>query len=147
MTPTPKHKILGLHGFAQVLHPHFPKIFAPLTLKTGQTFAKKAGALRKALDKQGIEIIFPTARHKILAADASIPTEREKLLEAEKLDSEWQYWGWAFADEEKQEMRGLDTSIQFITKILEEQVLTSPPNDHNLLPFFGLRFVCGDGLY
>ena len=87
-------------------------------------FSKKAGALRKSLEKKGVEILFPTAPHKIHPADASTPEERAKLSEAQTSpsDEDWQYWGWAFADEELKEMRGLDKSVEFIGKILEEQV-------------------------
>jgi Serine hydrolase (FSH1) len=115
---TTRHKVLALHGYTQV----FTTISLLLTYQNGATFAKKAGALRKSLEKLGIELIFPTAPHKVLAANASSLSEREKLQEAESRNEEYLYWGWAFADEDKEEMRGLDKSIAFIAKILEEQV-------------------------
>lgn len=83
--------------------------------------------MRKSLDKLGYDLVFPTAPHKILAADASNPTEQEKLHQVESSDDEeYLYWGWAFADDEKQEMRGLDKSVVHLTKILQEQVTTQP---------------------
>ena len=56
----------------------------------------------------------------------STPEERAKVLEAQASDNEWQYWGWAFADDELKEMRGLDKSVEFIGKIMEAQVAPPP---------------------
>ena len=104
------------------LHKYY-LLCSPVNIETGPTFAKKTGALRKSLNKLGIDLVFPTAPHKIQPADASSLGEREKLLEAQATDGEWQYWGWAFADDETKDMRGLKKSVEFIGNILETQVL------------------------
>jgi hypothetical protein len=41
-------------------------------------------------------------------------------------EGDWQYWAWGFADEEKRVMRGIDESVEFIGKIMREQVLPPP---------------------
>jgi Serine hydrolase (FSH1) len=93
--------------------------------QTGATFSKKAGALRKAFDRIGIDLLFPTAPHKILPADAPNPNEREKLDAALQTgERDWKYWAWGFADEEKRVMRGIDESVEFIGKIMREEVRT-----------------------
>jgi len=88
-------------------------------------FSQKAAALRKALEKIGVDITFIKAPHKVTPAEASAPTEQEKLLEAERNGQEWQYWGWAFADDEKKEMRSLDISMEYIKQVMEQQVYTT----------------------
>jgi Serine hydrolase (FSH1) len=74
------------------------------------------------LDKLGFDVVFPTAPHKITAADVTT-IEREKFLAAAEVEEDWQFWGWAFANEEKQEMVGLDKSLEFIGNIIETQVI------------------------
>jgi len=78
--------------------------------------------LRKDLTKKGYEFICPTAPIKTLPVNASSPTEREKLEEAERSEEEYPYWGWCTMDEDKEEMRGLEKSVEFLRNILETQV-------------------------
>jgi predicted esterase len=80
---------------------------------------KRAAALRKDLAKKGYELICPTGPIKTLPADASSPTERDKLEAAN--DEDYPYWGWCTMDEEKEVMRGLDQSVAFLKTILETQ--------------------------
>ena len=67
-------------------------------------------------------MICPTAPIRTLPVDASSPTEREKSEEAATNDEAYPYWCWCTMDEEKQEMRGLDQSVEFVRKILETEV-------------------------
>src|SRR6202011_4972333 len=105
-----KYKILGLHGYVQ----------------SGPILSRKAGALRKELEKLDIELVCPTGPHKTLAADVSDPDERAKLHEAEINAGGWDYYCWYEADEDKKEMRGMDVSVAAIRKVMEEQVFTPP---------------------
>jgi hypothetical protein len=100
---------------------HTSNAYCQLT-QSGAVLAKKAGALRKSLEKLGVELVCPTAPHRIVAADVSDPSERAKLVEAESQDGGWEYWGWSVLDEDKREMRGLDVSVAEIGKLMEEQV-------------------------
>ena len=65
---------------------------------------------------------FPTAPREIRPADVSDPSERMKLQEAEEEGGEWQNFGWCVREEEG--MTGLEKSVEFIGKIMEEEVLT-----------------------
>ena len=85
-------------------------------------FSTKCGALRKALRQVGVEIVFPTAPHQVKPEGASYPSEHDNLRETEGNDRDWPYWAWGFADDNYQEMRGLDKSINYIGNILVEQV-------------------------
>jgi len=89
-------------------------------------------------------VLFPTAPHKILPADASNDGEREKFATAADNSSgndEWQYWAWGFADEERREMRGLDRSVEFLGSILREQVQNPPPTQPK-----GIRLGFGEAI-
>lgn len=67
-------------------------------------------------------MICPTAPIKTLPVNASSPTEREKLAEAERNDEDYPYWGWCTMDDDKQEMRGLDKSVEFLKNFMETEV-------------------------
>jgi hypothetical protein len=69
-----------------------------------------------------LECHFPTGSHKVLPANASTPSEREKLLEAEANHADWLYWGWGFADDEKKTMTGLDIAIENLGEFMRENV-------------------------
>lgn len=99
-----KYKILGLHGYTQ----------------SGPILSKKAAALRKSLEKLGIEVICPTAPHRIIPPD----TPSSNGITTTETDV-GEYFGWSIMDEEKKEMRGLDESISLIGKILEDEVSPS----------------------
>lgn len=53
-------------------------------------------------------------------SDAS---ERAKLIGLEEEGGEWQYFGWCVKEEDG--MKDLDKSVEFIGKIMEEEVTSS----------------------
>jgi len=88
-------------------------------MQNGPMFIKQVAALKKDLAKRGYELICPTGPIKTLPVDASSPTDRAKLEEADPAD--YPYWAWWIADDEKEEMRGIDQSVEFLNKILETE--------------------------
>jgi hypothetical protein len=81
----------------------------------------------------GIDLVFPTAPHRIVPADAANPYGLESFDVPG--DDDWQFWSWGFEDEQTRTMRGLDESLEFIGKIMREEVPPhhSPPANHFLL--------------
>ena len=67
-----------------------------------------------------MELSFPTAPREIRPADVSDASERMKLLELEGEGGEWQNFGWCVREEDG--IKDLDKSVEFISKILEEDV-------------------------
>jgi len=67
-----------------------------------------------------VELSFPTAPREIRPADVSDAAERMKLLELEGEGGEWQNFGWCVREEDG--IKDLDKSVEFISKILEEEV-------------------------
>ena len=86
-------------------------------------FSRKASALRKAFDRVGIDLVFPTAPHKILPADAVNPSINERFYGGGQMgDEDWQFWSWGFADDHMRIMSGLDESVDYIAKIMHKEV-------------------------
>ncbi|KAI9779842.1 MAG: hypothetical protein M1839_007155 [Geoglossum umbratile] len=111
-------KILMLHGYTQS-----GLLFRAKTrfLETALKKAFPAGHLSNPQYAGGVELIYPTAPHRLRIADLPSSTHQGSNEEEEEQDADCDSWAWLRKDEQTGEYVGIDASFDFLAGVLETQ--------------------------
>ncbi|KAI9769378.1 MAG: hypothetical protein M1840_004080 [Geoglossum simile] len=92
--------------------------------QSGSLFRAKTAfleaALKKAFPTRGIELVYPTAPHRLRIASLPAPTHRNHSRE-EDGDPDPDSWAWSQKDEQTGEYVGIEVSFDFLAEILRTQ--------------------------